>query len=239
MSLTLSVIIPAYNEESRLPAYLDKILMYFELHSFSYEIIVVDDGSSDGTSAVVESFRAKNPRVQLVQLPRNHGKGYAVRSGMLAASGQLRLFSDADGATPIEEIERLLRAHEQGADVSIASRALHDDTCRVHGQLFRKIIGTVFNLIVKVFAIRGIEDTQCGFKLFTADVADEVFSLQSISGFAFDVEILYLCRKRGYRIIEVPVNWADIKGTKVKVVRDSWLMFKDVLQIWVNNYRGI
>lgn len=238
MPLTLSVIIPAYNEETRLQAYLDKILAYFEHLRLSYEIIVVDDGSTDSTSAVVESFMAKFPMVRLVQLTRNHGKGYAVRSGMLKASGRLRLFADADGATPIEELERLMKAHEQGADVAVASRALHDESCRVQGQLIKKIIGTVFNLIVKIIAIRGIEDTQCGFKLFSAEVADSVFPLQSINGFAFDVEILYICRKKGYRIIEVPVNWTDIYGTKVKIVRDSFLMFKDVIKIRINNNRG-
>jgi dolichyl-phosphate beta-glucosyltransferase len=239
MPSTLSVIIPAYNEEARLPAYLDKILTYFEHHCCACEIIVVDDGSVDGTAAVVERYAKHNAKIQLVRLAGNHGKGYAVKAGMLKASGELRLFADADGATPIEELERLLKAHELGADVVVASRALRDDSCRVQEQFLRMVIGNIFNLIVRTVAVGGIADTQCGFKLFTAEAADTVFPLLTISGFAFDVEVLYLCRKNGYLISEVPVNWIDVKGTKVDVVRDSWRMFMDVLKVWRNNYRGM
>lgn len=238
MSLALSVVIPAYNEEHRLPEYLDRILMYLEHRNPSIEIIIVDDGSIDGTSGIAEHYRGKDTKVQFVKLEKNYGKGYTVRVGMLIATGELRLFADADGATPIEELERLMRAHEQGADVVVATRALHDDSCVVQGHITRKIIGTIFNLIVKTFAARGIHDTQCGFKLFTAEVARQVFPLQSIRGFAFDVEILFICRKIGCRIVEVPVNWTDIKGSKVKIICDSFRMLSDVIQIKHNDLCG-
>jgi dolichyl-phosphate beta-glucosyltransferase len=236
--LTLSIIIPAFNEEQRLPAYLDKILAYLEQKTFSFEIIVIDDGSTDSTAAMVERFAAKKPQVRLLKLPQNQGKGHAVKIGMLNAGGELKLFTDADGATPITEFERLRQAIEQGADVAVASRALNDESIIVQTKLHRKLIGTIFNFIVRTLAVKGIKDTQCGFKLFTAKSADTVFPIQRIYDFGFDVEILYLCQKKGFRILEVPVNWTDMPGTKVKVIRDSLRMFKDVLKIRLNDWRG-
>jgi dolichyl-phosphate beta-glucosyltransferase len=237
--LTLSVIIPAFNEEHRLPAYLDEIMAYLGQKTFSYEIIIVDDGSSDGTSAFVERFATENPEVVLVRLLQNKGKGHAVKTGMLKASGEIRLFADADGATPISEFERLRQAIEQGADVAVASRALHDRSRIVQTKLHRKLIGTAFNFIVRTLTVKGINDTQCGFKLFTREAAEKVFPLQSIHDFGFDVEILYLCQKKGFRIREVPVTWTDIPGTKVKIMRDSLRMFKDVVKVRANDWRGI
>jgi dolichyl-phosphate beta-glucosyltransferase len=236
--LSLSVIIPAYNEELRLPVYLVKILAYLDQMAFSYEIIVIDDGSTDETAAIVEGFSAKNPEVQLFRLPRNQGKGHAVKFGMLKANGELKLFTDADGATPITEFERLRQAIEQGADVAIASRAINDESIIVQAKLHRKLIGTIFNFLVRTLTVKGINDTQCGFKLFTRKVADVVFPLQSIHDFGFDVEILYICQKKGFRILEIPVNWTDMPGTKVKVIRDSLRMFKDVVKIRLNDWRG-
>ena len=205
--------------------------------AFSFEVIVVDDGSTDDTAAMVESFSVNNPQVQLLRLPRNQGKGHAVKFGMLKAHGELRLFTDADGATPITEFERLRKAIVQGADVAVASRALNDESIIVRTKLHRKLIGTIFNFIVRTLTVRGIKDTQCGFKLFTREAADTVFPLQSIHDFGFDVEILYICQKRGFRILEVPVNWTDMPGTKVNVIRDSLRMFKDVIKIRFNDWR--
>jgi dolichyl-phosphate beta-glucosyltransferase len=232
------VVIPAYNEEKRLPVYLSEILSYLEKTGTAYEIIVVDDGSTDDTTGVVTGFSRGNDRVKLLSLPRNRGKGYAVRTGMMAARGGLLLFTDADGATPIRELERLQAALERGADLAIASRALHDDCCAVQAHLHRKIIGDVFNLLVTVLAVSGIRDTQCGFKLFRADTARTVFPLQRIEDFGFDVELLYLCRKNGYRITEVPVNWSDVQGSKVGVLRDSVRMLGDLFKIRINDLRG-
>ena len=234
----LSVVIPAYNEEKRLPSYLSEILDYLEAGDTSYEILVVDDGSSDDTAGVVAGFSRSNDRVKLVSLPRNRGKGYAVKTGMMGAQGKLLLFTDADGATPIAELQRLQEALERGADVAIASRALHDDCCTVQAHLHRKVIGGVFNLLVSVLAVTGIHDTQCGFKLFRVEVARAVFPQQRIEDFGFDVEILFLCRKKGYRISEVPVNWSDIQGSKVGVLRDSLRMFGDLFKIRINDLRG-
>jgi dolichyl-phosphate beta-glucosyltransferase len=235
----LSIVIPAYNEERRLPSYLAGILAYLEAQPFSSEVIVVDDGSEDGTAAMVERFAAQNTRVRLVRLPQNQGKGYAVKSGMLRASGKLKLFTDADGATPIMELAGLKKAIETGADAAVGSRALRDNAHTVKTRFHRKLMGTVFNFIVRTLTVRGINDTQCGFKLFTAEAANTAFPLQRIHDFGFDVEVLYICHKKGFRIVEVPVNWTDIPGTKVRLIRDSLRMFKDVVKIRLNDWRGI
>ena len=236
--LFLSIIIPAYNEERRLPVYLASVLDYLEQLDILYEILVVDDGSQDATAEVVARFMQENTRVKLIRLPRNRGKGNAVRTGMLQASGKLRLFADADGATPITELERLRRAIDGGADVAIASRAMKDDSCTVSAHLHRRVIGRVFHFIVTTLTVKGIHDTQCGFKLFTAEAAQAVFPLQRIEDFGFDVEILYLCQRNGYRIAEVPVNWTDIAGSKVSLVRDPLRMFMDIFKIRLNDLRG-
>ncbi len=234
----LSVIIPAYNEEHRLPAYLSRVLAYLEMQPFPAEVIIVDDGSRDGTAAIVEKCAARDSRIRLIRLPQNRGKGHAVKTGMLNACGKLRLFADADGATPIVEVERLKKAIETGGDVAVGSRALRDDALVVKTKLHRKFIGTVFNFIVRSLTVKGINDTQCGFKLFTENAANAVFPLQRIEDFGFDVELLYICRRKGFRIAEVPVNWTDIPGTKVKLVRDSLRMLKDVIKIRVTDWRG-
>ncbi|WP_223908902.1 dolichyl-phosphate beta-glucosyltransferase [Geobacter sp. AOG1] len=234
----LSIIIPAFNEEKRLPVYLTRVLEYLERQDFSYEVIVVDDGSADATAEAVARIMEGNNRVKLIRHPANRGKGYAVKTGMLDASGKLRLFTDADGATPIMELERLLKAIDSGANVAIASRAMKDDSCTINAHLHRKVIGRVFHSIVNALTVKGIHDTQCGFKLFTAEAAQEVFQLQRIDGFGFDVEILYLCQRNGYRITEVPVNWTDIAGSKVNLIVDSLRMLTDIFKIRLNEMTG-
>lgn len=238
-ALFLSVIIPAYNEETRLPLYLKQVMEFLELQPFSSEVIVVDDGSGDGTVAIVREFMQRYPRLRLEELPRNCGKGYAVKRGMAVARGKRFMFADADGATPIGELRRLLDAVEAGADIAIGSRAMKSDQCVVKGRAHRKIMGTVFNGLIRVLAIKGIHDTQCGFKLFTVSAAHRIFPLQRVKGFGFDVEILFLARRSGFRIAEVPVNWADVKGSKVRLVRDSFKMFCDVLKIRLYDVAGV
>jgi len=237
--LDLSVVVPAYNEETRLPAYLDKILSYLEFLEISFEIIVVDDGSTDSTAKIVGGYSTRAKNVRLIRLPNNRGKGFAVKTGMLQAIGAQRLFADADGATPITELDRLRRAIQDGADVAIGSRALRDDTCVIKAHLYRKVIGRVFSFLVNSLTVRGIKDTQCGFKLFTAESAGAAFSRQTIDDFGFDVEVLFICRSGGYRITEVTVNWSDQKGSKVRLIRDSVRMFMDLLKVRSNDLRGV
>lgn len=227
----LSIIIPAFNEESRLPRYLSSIITYVERRGDRCEIIVVDDGSHDVTEAVVLALTTTCPFLRLISLGRNMGKGFAVRTGMLAAKGALRLFCDADGATPIGEIHRLEREVSAGADIVIGSRAIRQDDCRVEGTLHRKCLGMSYNLLVGLLAVRGIRDTQCGFKLFRGVVADRVFAAQTLTGFGFDVEILFLAQQWGYMIREVPVNWQDQPGGKVRLLRDSVRMLFDLIKV--------
>ena len=234
-----SVVIPAYNEEKRLPAYLREITEYFDGRGEKYEVVVVDDGSQDGTGAVVKSLRDSCPALRLVQLPRNRGKGCAVRTGMLEAVGELRLFADADGATPIREVERLEEQITQGADIAIGSRALRDNTRTVQAKWHRIFFGQIFNAIVRCLSVRGIADTQCGFKLFRAQVAMDLFSVLQIDGYGFDVELLFVAQRRGYGIAEVPINWADQAGSKVRVAHDGLCMLHEVWVIRRNELRGL
>ena len=236
----LSVIIPAHNEAGRILPYLRQIADYFQQHERSYELLVVDDGSTDATAAVVERFAHYTPPVQLLRLPRCRGKGAAVRHGIQSAAGYLQLFADADGATPIDELTRLEKALAEGADVAIGSRALAArlPDFAVHARVYRSLLGFVFNAAVQLSGIRGISDTQCGFKLFRRVVAQELFGYASIDGFGFDLELLHLAQQRGYRIAEVPVNWSDQPGSKVRVLRDGLAMLRDLAVIRRNSSRG-
>lgn len=235
----LSIIIPAFNEESRLPRYLSSIITYLEGRGDRCEIIVVDDGSHDATAAVVLALTTACPFLRLISLGRNMGKGFAVRTGMLAAKGALRLFCDADGATPIGEIHRLEREVSAGADIVIGSRAIRQDDCRVEGTLHRKYLGMLYNFLVGLLAVRGFRDTQCGFKLFRGVVADRVFAAQTLTGFGFDVEILFLAQQWGYMIREVPVNWQDQPGGKVRLLRDSVRMLFDLVKLQRSWHAGV
>ena len=212
-----SIVIPAFNEARRLPSFLDTVVAYFEGRDELYEVIVVDDGSTDRTSAIVEARQLAAVRVLKLRL--NAGKGAAVRVGMLAARGAYRLFADADGATPIEELKRLEPALMAGADVVISSRALVDPGVSVTARCHRVVAGRVFNWLVARLGLKAIADSQCGFKAFTAAAAVRLFGALSIRGFAFDVELLLLAQAMGCRIVEVPVNWADQAGSKVTVLR--------------------
>ena len=237
----LSVIIPAYNEALRLPSFLQSSVAYLVGRRLPYEIIVVDDGSRDSTAELVDTLAGKLPRLRLIRSAHNVGKGAAVRLGMQAAQGRLQLFADADGATRIEELERLEQAMTHGADIAIGSRTLasRDSRYTVHARLHRSVLGCLFNAIVQRMGLRGVQDTQCGFKLFRKPVARDLFSVARVNGYGFDLELLYLATRRGYRIAEVPVNWSDQPGSKVRPFRDGIAMLLSLLSIRRRAGRGL
>jgi dolichyl-phosphate beta-glucosyltransferase len=239
----LSVIIPAYNEEARLPRTLDSVYTYLSKRGRDFEIIVVDDGSIDHTVQEVETFAETHENVRVLQYAPNQGKGYAVRTGMLAARGELVLFNDADGASPIEEIEKLERSIADGADIAIGSRAKPDESRHVEALAYRKHIGNTFNLLVRTLVLPGYYDTQCGFKMFRHKVAQDIFSVAHMNGFAFDVELLYIAKIRHYRVDEIPINWTNIDGSKVNVLVDSPKMLVEMLKVavgsWFGKYRSL
>jgi dolichyl-phosphate beta-glucosyltransferase len=226
----LSVVVPAYNEARRIAPTLLSALLYLRERGAPFEILVVDDGSRDDTGRVVEELAAEHPEVRLLSLPHNMGKGAAVRAGARAAEGAWILVDDADGATPVVELERLVAAAARGADVAIGSRALAAPDVGVERRLVRAVTGRIFAFLVNALAVPGIADTQCGFKLFRRDAAAFVFGRQRLDGFAFDVELLYLARRGGYRIEEVPVNWMNVAGSKVGL-GPGLRAFADVLRV--------
>ncbi len=221
-SLYLSIVIPAYNEASRLSCTLQTVRDYLKERFERFEIIVVNDGSADETQAIASDYAQNAPDIRVLGYNVNRGKGYAVRTGMLAAEGDAVLFSDADLATPIEETERLLKHLSDGYDIVIASRAVPGAELVVHQPFYREMGGRVFNRIVQFFLVPGIWDTQCGFKLFRKDVVLPVFGICEDESFAFDLEVLYVARKLGFSIAEVPVRWRHVEGSKVRVVREAF-----------------
>jgi len=229
----LSIVIPAYNEERRLPRTLERIRDYLSDKKMNAEIIVVNDGSRDATPKLVQQWSEQWPAVRLVSNPGNRGKGYSVRHGMLEARGRLAIFTDADLSAPIEEAEKLLAALAD-ADVAIGSRALDRSLIAVHESRFRELAGILFNLIVRGMTGVHFQDTQCGFKAFALERCKIIFEQQRIEGFGFDPEILFLAKRHGLRVVEIPVRWAHDPATKVHLLRDSVRMFTDLLRIRCN-----
>jgi dolichyl-phosphate beta-glucosyltransferase len=223
-------VIPAYNEADRLEGSLSAIGDYLRGRFDAFELIVVDDGSEDRTPAIVESYARGHAGVRLVSYQPNRGKGHAVRAGILQARGELVLFSDADLATPIEEIEGLLARLHAGSDVAIGSRAVPGTSLVVRQPWYRELAGRCFNLLAQRVT-PGIRDTQCGFKLFRRDAAHDIFSRSREDGFGFDAEALHIAIRRGYRIDEVPVRWSHREGSKVRLLRDSTRMFLALLRV--------
>lgn len=237
--LYLSVVIPAFNEEPRLGATIEKVYEYLSARGQPFEVIAVDDGSTDGTVRVAEAYAARRPNVRVVLNGTNRGKGFSVRHGIEEARGAYILFSDADLSTPIEDAEKLFpKLLHEGCDIAIGSRSARGADVRIHQPWYRELMGKIYNKIVRVFTLRGFKDTQCGFKLFKAEAAKRVFAKQRIERFSFDVEALYCARKYGYRIAEVPVTWYDSPRSRVSIASDPLRMFLDVLRIRYYDWKG-
>lgn len=233
-----SIIIPAYNEGARLGKTLDRVLTYVAAQNWAAEVIVVNDGSRDRTPDLVREYARTNPCLRLVENPGNRGKGYSVRNGMLNANGDLLLFSDADLSSPIEESPKLFAALQAGTDVAIGSRWLQPELQTQRQSLLRQFYGRLFNLALWVTLGLHFKDTQCGFKAFTRAAARRIFPSQQIERWGFDPELLYLARKAGLKVVEVPVAWAHVEGTRISPLRDGMRMFGEVLKVRWNALTG-
>jgi dolichyl-phosphate beta-glucosyltransferase len=227
----ISVVIPAYNEAERIPATLARTREYLDAAGEEYEVIVVDDGSSDRTVAVVGAAAESWSQLSVHALARNQGKGAAVRAGILRARGALRLFSDADLSTPIEELPRLRERLVGNCTVAIASRAVPGSTIDVHQPGRREMMGRTYNRLVQLLVLPGLHDTQCGFKLFTAEAAVICFEPLRTNGFGFDAEVLVRARRRGWEVAEVPVHWSHRDDSRVSALRDSGMVLMDLLRL--------
>lgn len=237
-ALDLSIVIPAYNEESRLPKTLESILGWLKQQPIRAEILVVDDGSTDHTAEIVQALANSHPALRLISNGTNRGKGYSVRHGMLEARGEIALFSDADLSTPIKEAEKLLAALRGGYDGAIGSRAVDRSLIQVHQSALREQAGILFNKLVRAFLGIEFSDTQCGFKAFRRERARIIFEQQRIERFAFDPELLFLAARHGLRVAEIPVRWSHDFATKVNVLSDGVQMFFALLLIRWNAMGG-
>jgi dolichyl-phosphate beta-glucosyltransferase len=236
--LTYSFVIPAYNEGVRLRPTLNELLRYAREQNWDVEILVVNDGSTDETAQIVREYGKSHPQVLLLENPGNHGKGYSVRNGMLHARGDVCLFTDADLSSPMTEAQKLFDAIQQGADIAIGSRWLQTELQTERQPLYRQVFGRVFNLALRLILGLRFADTQCGFKAFRRDAAQQIFPLQKIERWGFDPEILFLAQRAGLRIEEVPVLWAHSEGTRLHPFRDGMRMFIEVLRIRRNAMAG-
>ena len=239
MPLTYSFIVPAYNESERLEVSLPKILGYVRQRELASEIIVVNDGSSDNTADVVRSFMASNPDIRLVENPGNRGKGYSVRNGMLHAQNDVILFTDADLSSPIGEADKLFAAIAQGADVAIGSRWLQADLQTERQPWYRQLYGRLFNLALRMVLGLKYRDTQCGFKAFTRQAAQTIFTRQRVERWGFDPELLFLADKFKLRTTEVPVEWAHDHRSKINPLRDGLKMGVEMLAVRWNDLKGL
>jgi len=231
MGISYSIVIPAYNEGSRLGATLEKVLGYVRAQGWNAEVIVVNDGSRDNTAELVRELAEGDSRLRLVENPGNRGKGYSVRNGMLNALGEVLVFSDADLSSPIEEMPKLLAALAAGADIAIGSRWLRAELQTRRQSLHRQLFGRVFNLLLRIILGLRFKDTQCGFKAFTRRASQTILPLERIERWGFDPEILFLARKFGFRVEEVPVHWGHSGDTRIHPVVDGARMFWEMLRI--------
>lgn len=233
-----SIVIPAYNEQGRIPATLQTVLDCICIRGWAAEVVVVNDGSRDRTASVVREFAANAPQIRLLENPGNRGKGYSVRNGLLHSLGDVVMFTDADLSAPIEEAERLFDAIAQGADIAIGSRWLDRKRQTIRQPLYRQFFGRCFNGVTRMVMGLSFADTQCGFKAFTRSAAQTVFQLQTIERWGFDPEILFIALKRGFKIVEVPVSWAHDERTRISYLKDGVRMLQDIAQVRWNALLG-
>jgi glycosyltransferase involved in cell wall biosynthesis len=233
-----SIVIPAYNESKRLSATLDRVLAYVSRERLEAEIIVVNDGSSDNTAEIVRTYARENEAVRLVENPGNRGKGYSVRHGVLEARGTIILFSDADLSSPIEEMSKLVGAIKRGADIAIGSRWLRTELQTHRQSIARQAMGRAFNYLLRILLQLNFKDTQCGFKAFRRGAARAIFPLQKVEGWGFDPELLFLARRGGFKVVEVPVVWGHDAGTRIHPLADGSRMILEMLRIRWNAISG-
>ena len=234
-----SIVIPAYNERARIGQTLERVLECVHNNGWNAEVLVVNDGSSDNTAAIVESFAAKDSIVRLINNATNRGKGYSVRNGMLQASGDIVMFTDADLSSPMEEAELLFTAIRSGADIAIGSRWLEVKRQTLRQPLYRRFFGRCFNIVTRLIMALPFADTQCGFKAFTRQAAQTVFQLQRIERWGFDPEILFIAIKRGYSIREVPVTWGHDERSRISYLRDGLKMLEELVFVRWNALTGV
>ncbi|MFN2975214.1 dolichyl-phosphate beta-glucosyltransferase [Terriglobus aquaticus] len=234
----LSIVIPAYNEATRIERTLERVLECVRDHGWDAEVLVVDDGSVDETATIVRRYMQASPELHLVQNPGNRGKGYSVRNGLLQATGEIVMFTDADLSAPMEEAERLFAAIEAGADVAIGSRWLDRSRQTLHQPLYRRFFGRCFNRLTRAVMGLPYADTQCGFKAFRRAAAQVIFRLQRVERWGFDPEILFIARKLGFKIAEVPVSWGHDERSKISYLKDGSRMLQDMATIRSNSLMG-
>ncbi|MGC2161760.1 MAG: dolichyl-phosphate beta-glucosyltransferase [Silvibacterium sp.] len=239
MKIDYSIVIPAFNEQARIGATLADVVRCVENNGWNAEVIVIDDGSTDTTASIVQAVAARHPYVRLLPNGANRGKGYSVRNGMLQASGDIVLFTDADLSAPIDEAERLFAAIREGADVAIGSRWLDRGRQTIHQPLYRQFFGRCFNLVTRAIMRLPFADTQCGFKAFTRTAAQTIFQLQHIHRWGFDPEILFIALKRGYIVREVPVTWGHDERSRISYLRDGLKMLKELVFVRWNALTGV
>jgi len=232
----LSVIIPAYNEEHRLPETITKVMAFLGEQNYTSEVVVVENGSQDRTFEVAQEFAKKFPQLRVLKEQRR-GKGLAVKRGMLEACGEYRFMCDADLSMPVSEISRFLPPSLSDFDIAIASREA-PGAVRYHEPAYRHFVGRIFNTMIRMMALPGLHDTQCGFKCFHHTVAEDLFPRQTLAGWSFDVEVLFIAKQRGYQIVELPIPWFFNPDSKVDVLRDSFHMAMDLFRIRLNGLRG-
>jgi dolichyl-phosphate beta-glucosyltransferase len=233
-----SIVIPTYNESQRIVPTLNRVLSYIAEQGWDAELIVVNDGSGDDTADIVRRFVERNSMMRLLENPGNKGKGYSIRHGMLAAQGEILLFSDADLSAPIEEAAKLVEAIGAGAEVAIGSRWLRPELQTERQSLRRQLFGRVFNLVLRAVLGLRFKDTQCGFKAFSRRAAQSIFPLQKIERWGFDPELIFLAQKQGLKVVEVPVRWGHDEKTTINPLRDGLRMFFEVLKIRWNSVTG-